>query len=442
MAYNPLQKLMENCDKPTDEAKFFWTGGPVEVAERTWFQSFMSGCTGFETDDGVVLIDTGTRAAAPSLANKLRSKSALPIHTAVYTHGHVDHAFGLAAFLAPEQTPPVVLAHSATPMRFARYERTRNHNLVINARQFGGTADSAKQMSVLGVFEQPAILPNVLFDEHTTLSVGGLTFEVHHCRGETDDHAWIWCPERRVLCTGDLFIYAVPNAGNPQKVQRYPWDWANGLREMAALRPLSLCPGHGGPIVNDEEKIQRALLETADFLDDIVRQTLAQMENGSPPHVDIVRNVKLPVSDSPWLQPVYDEAEFIVRNVIRYYGGWWSGRPSELKPARRSEVASEIASLCGSAVTMAKRARELADRGEHRLACHLADFALEAAPDDPTVQEIVASIYTQRAGLESGLMAINLYNSAAAYAKAAQPFGPRDEEDATCQPENAKSPTR
>ena len=70
-------------------------------------------------------------------------------------------------------------------------------------------------------------------------------------------------------------------------------------------------------------------------------RTLAAMENGSPPHVDIVTGIDLPKSDSPWLQPVYDDTEFLVRNVIRYYGGWWSGRPSELKPAPRAKLAAK-----------------------------------------------------------------------------------------------------
>src|SRR5207253_214083 len=124
------------------------------------------------------------------------------------------------------------------------------------------------------------------------------------------------------LCCGDFIINAVPNAGNPQKVQRYPWDWAAALRRMAALRPRSLCPGHGGPVANDPAKVERILTETADYLDDIVQRTLAAMADGAPPHVDIVHAVGMPASTSPWLRPIYDEAEFIVRNVIRYYGGW------------------------------------------------------------------------------------------------------------------------
>ena len=112
--------------------------------------------------------------------------------------------------------------------------------------------------------------------------------------GETDDHTWVYCPDRRVLCPGDLIIWGVPNAGNPQKVQRYPWDWAAALRAMAAKEPASLAPGHGGPVINDAELVGRILTETADYLDAVVERTLAVLEAGSPPHTDIVHAVELP----------------------------------------------------------------------------------------------------------------------------------------------------
>ena len=191
---------------------------------------------------------------------------------------------------------------------------------------------------------------------------------------------------------------------------------------MADRRPRTLCPGHGGPIVDDPELIERMLRETATFLDTIVERTVEALNEGSPPHVDIIHRVELPVSDSPWLQPVYDEAEFIVRNVIRWFGGWWSGRPSELKPARRSVVATEVAELAGGPRRLVARAKRLAAAGDLRAACHLADYALEAAPDDARVCDAVATIYEQRAEQETSLMAINLYASAAAYARSGRPF--------------------
>jgi glyoxylase-like metal-dependent hydrolase (beta-lactamase superfamily II) len=421
MADNPARKFGTMRGKSPEEAKFYWTGGPIEVAERAWFASQFSGSTAFETDEGLVLVDTGTKQFAPALAAMLREKTTAPVHTAIYTHGHIDHAYGLPEFLLPGQKPPRVIAHAAMPARFARYEATAKHNAALNARQFRGTVEQQSNEAYMA-FGQPPIPPDTLYEDSLRIEVGGVEFDLHHCKGETDDHTWVSCPSRRVVCPGDLFIWAVPNDGNPQKVQRYPWERAKGLRAMAALEPNALCPGHGGPVVGDAKKIVRMLTETADFLEVVVARTLAAMENGSPPHVDIVTGVDLPKSDSPWLQPVYDDTEFLVRNVIRYYGGWWSGRPSELKPASRAKLAREIASLAGGAEALAERAEKLAASGDFRLASHLADYALEAAPNDTDVQAKAAAVYDKRAESEQSLMAINIFNSAAAYARAGKPF--------------------
>lgn len=421
---NPAEKFGKLRGEPPEVATFFWSGGPVEVAERTWFQSMLSGCVGFETDEGVVLVDTGTAQFGPVLATSLRSRTSAPIHTAIYTHGHVDHAFGLGPFLAEGQPAPRIIGHAAMPARFERYARTTLHNNAINNRQFAGVPKH-DSIAAGGVrFEAPDHVPDTLYDDRLDIEVGGVHFELHHCRGETDDHTWVYCPDRAVLCPGDLIIWGVPNAGNPQKVQRYPWDWAAGLREMASCTPAprSLAPGHGGPVVDDADLVQRILLETAAYLEAIVEQTLAALEDGSPPHVDIVRRVVPPQTDSPWLQPVYDEAEFVVRNVIRYFGGWWTGRPSELKPAARASVAAELSALAGGAAALAERAVAVADAGDLPLACHLADFALEAAPGDPAIAEAVAAVYDRRAAAESSLMAVNIFRSAAAYAREGRPF--------------------
>src|SRR5215471_570156 len=276
-----------NRGKSADDAGVYWTGGPVEVASRSWFVSNFSGVTAFETEAGLVLVDSGTERAAPGMAAQLREKTQAPVHTAIFTHGHLDHAYGLKFFLLPDQPRPRIVAQRAIIDRFSRYERTAGLNAGINARQFGPgpIADPA-------TFRPPALMPDLLFDERLVFSAGDVTFEVFYCRGETDDACWVWCPERRVVCSGDLVINAVPNAGNPQKVQRYPWDWANGLRAIAACDALSLCPGHGGPVVQDSAKVKRLVLETADYLDSIVCQTLAALNDGAPPHIDIVHRVK------------------------------------------------------------------------------------------------------------------------------------------------------
>lgn len=391
-----------------------------EVAEGVYFESLFSGVTAFETPAGVVLVDTGPELLARPLADALRERTDAPVAAAIYTHGHVDHAFGLSAYLRSDQSPPEVLAHEATVDRFERYERTGGHNAAINARQFGGTVEAAAGM--VDVFGAPDHPPTRTFAGETTLTVGDLQFEVRHGKGETDDHAWVWCPDRGVCCPGDFFIGDAPNAGNPQKVQRYPTEWAETLRSIAAVEPDHLCPGHGDAVVGDPEGIERRLLDCAAYLERIVEETLEAMNDGAPPHVDVVHEVDTDSGEAPWLEQRYDEAEFVVRNVIRRYGGWWSGRPSELKPAPRERLAGEIAALCGGPVALLDRAEGAAADGDHRLAGHLADFALEAAPDDEAVADRVASLYRERAGTESSLMSRNLFESAANYADAGRPY--------------------
>jgi hypothetical protein len=39
MAESPMTPFHQMAGKSPEEAKFFWSGGPVEVAPRTWFQS-------------------------------------------------------------------------------------------------------------------------------------------------------------------------------------------------------------------------------------------------------------------------------------------------------------------------------------------------------------------------------------------------------------------
>jgi glyoxylase-like metal-dependent hydrolase (beta-lactamase superfamily II) len=395
----------------------------VEVTDRTYFHASFSAITAFETDDGLVLVDTGVEQTSARMAETLREATDAPVHTAIYTHGHLDHAYGLEHYLTESQDDPRVIAHENVPDRFARYARTAGHNEAINARQFGGAASETDTLTDESGsrFREPAYPPTTLYDDALTIEVGDTTFRLRHARGETDDHTYVHCPERGVLCSGDFHINVAPNAGNPQKVQRYPWEWADTLREMAGLEPEHLCPGHGRPVVDDPEEVRDRLLQSAAYLDEIVDQTLAALNDGSPPHVDIVHELDLPDYDEPWLAESYDEAAFIARNVVRYYGGWWSGRPSELKPAPREELAAELAALAGDARTLADRALALAEE-DIRVACHLADYALEAAPDDEAVQEAVVDVYERRARGEANLMSGNIYSSAAEYAREGRPF--------------------
>lgn len=181
---------------------------------------------------------------------------------------------------------------------------------------------------------------------------------------------------------------------------------------MAALDAELLLPGHGPPTVG-AARVRQALDETATLLETLVEQTLFWMNEGAPLDI-VVQKVRAPqhLLERPYLRPVYDEPEFVVRNLWRLYGGWWDGDPSMLKPSPRAALADELAELCGGARRLAKRALDLSEMGEHRLACHLAELAGLAAPDDTEVRSMRATVYRQRIEQETSLMARSVFRSA------------------------------
>jgi glyoxylase-like metal-dependent hydrolase (beta-lactamase superfamily II) len=371
------------------------------VAPRTTFVSSFANVTAVDTDDGLVLVDTGSFVLADRTRLVLRSTVAAPAHTAIWTHGHIDHVFGVELYEREAGRPVRVIAHEAVARRFARYRLTRGWNEAINTRQF--------QSAV--AFPSEFRAPDETFTDRRTLEIGGRRFELHHALGETDDHAWVWVPDAGVVCTGDLFIWASPNCGNPQKVQRYPREWAAALRAMDALGAEVLCPGHGVPIWGAAD-VHRALDDTASYLEALVDQVVTLMNRGARLD-EVLASVAAPaaLAARPYLSPVYDEPEFIVRNLYRLYGGWWDGNPAHLKPARDAALARELADLAGGAAALATRAESTADP---RLACELVELAYLAAPDDAAIRAARATIYAARAAAERSLMARGVFSAAAA----------------------------
>jgi alkyl sulfatase BDS1-like metallo-beta-lactamase superfamily hydrolase len=111
------------------------------------------------------------------------------------------------------------------------------------------------------------------------------------------------------------------------------------------------------------------------------------------------------------MRPFYDEPEFVVRNIWRLYGGWWDGAASRLKPSPDAVLASELSRLSGGPQVLIERALELLE-SDIRLACHLADLAGWAAPEDPGVHSSRAAIYDQRRRSELSLMSKGIFKAA------------------------------
>jgi alkyl sulfatase BDS1-like metallo-beta-lactamase superfamily hydrolase len=384
---------------------FASSGQLAEVQPRVAFVDAFANSAVVDTEAGLVAVDTSGVFHAKAVHETIRRWSPSRLDTAIFTHGHIDHVFGVDLYEEEARTngwaAPLVIAHEAIAARFDRYQLTAGYNGVINQRQF--------RLPNLAWPKQYRY-PDETYTHRMDLAVGGEVFELHHDRGETDDATWVWSPTRRILFAGDMFIWASPNCGNPQKVQRYARDWAAAFRKMDALTPEILLPGHGLPIVG-EARVHQALSEGAELLETLVEQTLGLMNDGARLD-DIVHTVRAPAHllERPYLRPIYDEPEFVVRNIWRQYGGWYDGDPSHLKPAPPAVLAAEIASLAGGAGRLAERAREVAAAGDLRLAGHLAELAAQAAPADKAVHAARAEVFAARAREEASTMSKGIYS--------------------------------
>jgi len=396
-----------------EEAAFYYRGPAEEVTEGVIFAPRQGNSTAFVCDDAVMLVDTSAQWYVPRAMEDLRRDySKAPVDTIVYTHGHIDHVSGGQAWIdeaaATGAKRPRIIGHEDVAKRFQRYRETHPWQNFINKVQFN-LPEGIDAFSTV-----PWIDPDTEFSQEMYVDVGKERFELYHSRGETDDETWVWCPRRRVLCTGDTFVWATPNGGNPYKVQRYAYEWAVALKQMAARKPAHLLPGHG-PSMSGEERIQEALLSTAHFLRSIHEQVIALMNEGKWLE-DVIREIDWPATDKPWLRPIYDHPEFIARNVYRLYGGWYDGNPVNMLPAHSEDVATALVSATGSEKIL-ERARKLQQDGELQVACHLVDFVRKGEPDNAEAWTLWRDLFAARAAQEESLMARGAFHYAVSQAE-------------------------
>ena len=382
-----------------------------EVTDGVLYYKGIASANTLDSGDGLVMLDTGaTQDSAPLFEQVRKWRPDARLASAVFSHHHVDHIFGVGPFEAEAAEKgwarPLVYGHEHLGRNFDRYKKTIGWNTAINARQFAIAAPHYR-------FAEPGRYPDVTYSQSLTLRQGDLTFELRHTRGETEDATWTWVPEKKILAPGDLFIYATPNAGNPQKVQRYVGEWAAGLCEMAALGAELMLPGHGFPIFGGD-RIKTALTDTAELLESIEGQVLALMNTGASLDT-VLHSVTAPAHllEKPYLRVVYDHPEFLVRNVWRLYGGWHDGEPDNLLPAPRLQQAREWVELAGGLERVLDRAAALRAEGDLRMACHLVEYAVIAEPGSRAAHALRAEIYAARAALETSSMSRNILNHAA-----------------------------
>src|SRR5262245_24407952 len=75
-------------------------GGLAEVGDGVAFVPSFANVSAFTTQDGLVLVDTASSFVASAVHEELRRWSGERLSTAIYSHGHIDHVFGVPVWEA------------------------------------------------------------------------------------------------------------------------------------------------------------------------------------------------------------------------------------------------------------------------------------------------------------------------------------------------------
>ncbi|MBW2284508.1 MAG: MBL fold metallo-hydrolase [Deltaproteobacteria bacterium] len=333
-----------------------------------------------ETDEGLVLVDMPVQSYVKRTMGMLREISDAPVDTVFLTHGHLDHAVNTGPLfdeaVAKGWGRPRVVAQRNLVRRLNKYRMLDGYHEHINRIQFNVPEGRR-------AFPVPECNPDVMFDQSISIRVGGVDVHAFHGLGETDDHLWVWVPEKKTIFAGDFVIWSFPNVGNPFKVQRYTLEWAESLEAMTAKGPEILVPGHG-PVIEGYENIRRILMKFSAALRYLHKEVVDRLNRGMW-YEDILHEVTLPdhMLDDEFLAPRYGCPEFVVHGILRQYTGWYDGNPSNLFPPKKSDIASEVAGLVGGDRLLA-HAMKLKSEGNEAMALQFVDMALagEAGGDD------------------------------------------------------------
>lgn len=331
------------------------------------------------TGDGNVIIDAGmTVARANEAKEALLARAPGPIRALIFTHSHIDHIGGAAAFA--EEGTEIWATKNFDSHFIKQYGVLREIETIRGARQFGHSVDlSSLPCSALGrrVDLEGSMQPGVLFPTHhfegrATINVGDLEFQLIEAHGETHDQLFVYIPALEALFPGDNYYLAFPNlytirGTSPRDVPL----WIASLDVMRRFDPARLIPSHTLPIEGRDE-VREALRDYRDGIQSIHDQVIRYANQGLD--VDaIAARLALPaaLASKPSLLELYGQIDWSGRAMYGNALGWFDGRPEALYPSARPDYAAKMITNLGGPERALELASEARGEGDARYALEL-----------------------------------------------------------------------
>lgn len=361
-------------------------------------------------DDGVIIIDP------PEDVNKgrrtlkeLRKFSDKPVKAVIYSHWHIDHFGGVAAFVSHEDAASgkvKIIAHK-TFMANVIKSSAGADGPIISARvdySLGTLLDVDAKGRINGglgpdfVIENPSLIPpNVLVDDELDITIAGIKMHIPWIPSEAPDEIAVWFPDLEVLHTVEILQgESFPNLHTIRGTRyRDPELWFKGVDRLRKFPAKYMVPSHGRP-VSGKKEVAETLTAYRDAIQFVYDQTIRHMNKGMVPD-ELVEVVKLPphLANHPWLGDFYGGVPHTVRQIYVGELGWFQGDPTFLAPTSPIEASRRYVELMGGRAKVLKVARKASKNGDYQWAAELTTHLVRIDHEDWDARNLKAEALRQ-----------------------------------------------
>ena len=253
----------------------------------------------------VVIVDAHSKPSAASalIAQIRKDITTKPVRYLINTHFHWDHSQGDRAYKAASAGGKFdIIASETTKEWMVQQGRNRLKDSLdsvpgmidtLRARMAKNPADKAfcednirkLQAYQAEMKDSPLELPTITFAKSYDIKdpAGDLHLEFHG-RAHTAGDIAVYCPQKKVVASGDVIIGFLPNLGDG-----YPRPWPKTIDSIGSLDFNRVIPGHG-PVHDSKAR----MTQMRNYIEDLTARIEAAKKAGKP--VEEVRKTITPAS--------------------------------------------------------------------------------------------------------------------------------------------------
>tara|TARA_B100001971_G_scaffold154645_1_gene144011 strand:+ start:267 stop:1214 length:948 start_codon:yes stop_codon:yes gene_type:complete len=195
--------------------------------------------------DFVLVIDGNFPSGVREVLPKIKATTKKPFKYVVDTHHHGDHAYGNQAWAEAGAT---AIASEGALQEMKKYETG-----FFGGHPLGRWEWAAKGRE--GVRNSKLLPPQITFKDKMVFDDGQMRAELLYLgNAHTHGDVFVWLPKERILFSGDACVngpYNYMGDGNSL-------DWPKTLDAAKALKPKTICPGHGAMTDGSLIDVQKA----------------------------------------------------------------------------------------------------------------------------------------------------------------------------------------